>query len=112
MTKDFSGADIAASASGRKTNAAAAFCPKSDKNKPLMRFFIHESSNHGAVGPAPVSVFLTEFAKLLSCLVTIGSGARPRKRVSYSGLVGKQGSWKNDLHDQGQEKIDHQDRER
>ena len=33
MAKDFSRADIAASASGRKSNAAGVFCPKSDKNK-------------------------------------------------------------------------------
>jgi hypothetical protein len=44
MAKDFSKADIAASASGRKSNAAGVFCPKSDKNKLLMRFFIDETS--------------------------------------------------------------------
>jgi hypothetical protein len=50
MAKEFSRADIAACASGRKSNAAGVFCPKSDKNKLLMRFFIDETYN--LVAPA------------------------------------------------------------
>jgi hypothetical protein len=50
MAKDISRADIAASASGRKTNAAVGILPKSEKKKTLMRFSTHESFNYGTVG--------------------------------------------------------------